>query len=189
MPGNPFDQFDTQMGPLPSPPEKADKPPKPDLPTGWQMSSAGVAQPIPGLPATAVSGLQPDVPAPGDTSKSGDDYLKTIEPGLAGQVKALSEGRRAFPTGTALKDPKVQELIAAATQYDPNLDATNAATRVSDAQGFHQRRHLAQYHRDQHGVRPFGHACPRPRRGLRTAPFRCGTRSPILPSPLSATRA
>jgi hypothetical protein len=75
-------------------------------------------------------------PPPGDTSKTGDEYLATIPPSLAGQVKALSEGRRAFPTGSALRSPAVQQLIAAATQFDPTLDAANAATRVATRKDF-----------------------------------------------------
>jgi hypothetical protein len=73
---------------------------------------------------------------PGDTTKSGDDYLATLPAPLAGQVKALAEGRRAFPTGSALRSPQVQELVAAATQYDPTLDAANAATRVATRKDF-----------------------------------------------------
>lgn len=80
--------------------------------------------------------MESGITAPGDTSKTGADYLKTIPEGLAGQVRALAEGRRAFPTGTALKDPQIQELIAAATQYDPTLDAANAATRVATRKDF-----------------------------------------------------
>jgi hypothetical protein len=80
--------------------------------------------------------MESGITAPGDTSKTGEDYLKTIPEGLAGQVRALAEGRRAFPTGTALKDPQIQELIAAATQYDPTLDAANAATRVATRKDF-----------------------------------------------------
>lgn len=75
-------------------------------------------------------------PPPGDVAKTGDEYLATIPPSLAGQVKALAEGRRAFPTGSALRSPAVQQLIAAATQYDPTLDATNAATRVATRKKF-----------------------------------------------------
>jgi hypothetical protein len=75
-------------------------------------------------------------PPPGDTSKTGEEYLATIPPSLAGQVKAMAEGRRAFPTGAALRSPAVQQLIAAATQYDPTLDAANAATRVATRKDF-----------------------------------------------------
>jgi hypothetical protein len=75
-------------------------------------------------------------PAPGDLTKTGDDYLTTLSPALAAQVKALAEGRRAFPTGAALRSPQVQELVAAATQYDPTIDAANAATRVATRKDF-----------------------------------------------------
>jgi hypothetical protein len=75
-------------------------------------------------------------PPPGNTALSGEAYLATIPPSLAGQVKALAEGRRAFPTGSALRSPAVQQLIAAATQYDPTLDAANAATRVATRKKF-----------------------------------------------------
>lgn len=73
---------------------------------------------------------------PGDITKSGEDYLATLPGPLAAQVKALADGRRAFPTGSALRSPQVQELVAAATQYDPTLDAANAATRVATRKDF-----------------------------------------------------
>lgn len=76
------------------------------------------------------------VAPPGDTAKTGEEYLATLPRSLAGQVKALADGRRAFPTGAALRSPSVQELIAAATQYDPTLDAANAATRVKTRTNF-----------------------------------------------------
>jgi hypothetical protein len=76
------------------------------------------------------------VPPPGDNTKTGEDYLATLDPSMAGQVKALADGRRAFPTGAALRSPSVQELVAAATQYDPTLDAANAATRVATRKKF-----------------------------------------------------
>lgn len=75
-------------------------------------------------------------PAPGDTSKTGDEYLATLEPALAAQVKAIAEGRRPFPTGAALRSSSMQQLVAAATQYDPSLDAANAATRVATRKDF-----------------------------------------------------
>lgn len=106
------------------------KPPVYQPPSGYRGTPAKL-EPIPGGPAD-----NPVMPAPGNTTLAGEDYLKTLDAGLAGQVRALAEGRRAFPTGTALKDPKVQELIAAATQYDPALDAANAATRVSTRRDF-----------------------------------------------------
>jgi hypothetical protein len=75
-------------------------------------------------------------PPPGDTTKTGEEYLATLPNALAGQVRALIEGRRAFPTGSALRSPAVQQLIAAATQADPTLDATNSFTRVATRKDF-----------------------------------------------------
>ena len=74
--------------------------------------------------------------APGDTSKTGEEYLATLPPALATQVKMISEGRMAFPTGAALRSPRVMELVAAASQYDPSLDAVNAATRIATRKNF-----------------------------------------------------
>lgn len=76
------------------------------------------------------------VEAPGDLTKTGDEYLQTLKPNLAAQVRALAEGRRAFPSAYALKSPQSQILVAAATQYDPTLDAANAATRVATRKDF-----------------------------------------------------
>lgn len=76
------------------------------------------------------------VAPPGDITKSGEEYLATLPPSIAGQVKALSEGRRAFPVGAALRSPAIQELVAAATQYDPTLDAANSVTRVATRKKF-----------------------------------------------------
>jgi hypothetical protein len=79
-------------------------------------------------------------PPPGDTAKSGEEYLATLPGGpkgsLAQQVRALAEGRRAFPTGSALRSPVVQQLVAAASQYDPTLDAANSVTRVATRKDF-----------------------------------------------------
>lgn len=77
-----------------------------------------------------------DVKTPGDDTLSGDAYLATLPKPLAAQVKALSEGRRAFPTGAALRNPQIMALVAAASQYDPTLDAANAATRVATRKKF-----------------------------------------------------
>jgi hypothetical protein len=79
-------------------------------------------------------------PPPGDVSKSGEEYLATLPGGpkgsLANQVRALAEGRRAMPTGTALRSPIVQQLVGAASQYDPTLDAANSITRVATRKDF-----------------------------------------------------
>lgn len=74
--------------------------------------------------------------APGDTSLTGEEYIATLPKSLAAQVKALSEGRLSIPTGAALRSPKVQQLWAAASQYDPELDQANAKTRAATRKEF-----------------------------------------------------
>lgn len=78
----------------------------------------------------------PNTGTPGDSSKTGDEYLATLPPDLQREVKMLSDGRMQFPTGAALRNPKMQQLVAAAAQYDPALDAANAATRVATRKNF-----------------------------------------------------
>jgi hypothetical protein len=50
---------------------------------------------------------------------TGDDFLKTLPPNIANQVKARAEGDIAAPTGFALKSPYFQQMMAAVQQYDP----------------------------------------------------------------------
>lgn len=65
--------------------------------------------------------------AAGTQGPTGDDYLKTMPPAQAGQIKALAEGRTPFPTGMSYA--KLQPLIQAVTQYDPTFDAANYTAR------------------------------------------------------------
>lgn len=69
----------------------------------------------------------------------GNDFLSTLPPQIAAQVKAISEGRQALPSGMALKTPYWQQMLSAVSQYDPNFDAINynarAKTRASFTSG------------------------------------------------------
>lgn len=67
---------------------------------------------------------------------SGADFLKSIPPNLASQVKALAEGRMAFPAGMALKSPYWQQMLTAVSQYDPNFDAVNYNARAKTRSDF-----------------------------------------------------
>jgi hypothetical protein len=60
---------------------------------------------------------------------TGTDFLATLAPTQASQVKALAEGRMAFPAGFALKSPYWQQMMSAVSQYDPNFDAVNYNAR------------------------------------------------------------
>jgi hypothetical protein len=55
----------------------------------------------------------------------GPAFLQTLSPPDAELVKALAEGRLAFPGGFALKAPWWQQKLEQVAQYDPSFDATN----------------------------------------------------------------
>lgn len=54
----------------------------------------------------------------------------------AAQVKALAEGRMAFPTGTALKSPYWQNMLSKVAAYDPSFDAVNYNARAKTRSEF-----------------------------------------------------
>lgn len=66
----------------------------------------------------------------------GGDYLKTLSPTIAAQVKAYAEGRQPLPTGFALKSPYFQNMLRMVTQYDPTFDAVNYNARASTRRDF-----------------------------------------------------
>lgn len=57
----------------------------------------------------------------------GADFLKSLAPPVASEIKAYAEGRRPFPTGMSYA--KLQPLIALVGQYDPTFDAANYNAR------------------------------------------------------------
>lgn len=93
---------------------------------------------------TSVGGFNPHVggdggmpvPAANPLGPHGDMYLQTLDQTQAAQVKALAEGRLAFPTGTALKSPYWQEMLQHVAQYDPGFDAVNYNARAATRKGF-----------------------------------------------------
>ena len=68
----------------------------------------------------------------------GDELLKVLPNTVASQVKALSEGRMAFPAGFALKSPYWQKMITLVSQYDPSFDAVNYQARNATRKDFTQ---------------------------------------------------
>lgn len=72
----------------------------------------------------------------GDPTKTGADYLSTLDPQVASQVKALDEGRMQFPSSFALKTPYWQGMLAAVSRYDPSFDYVNYNARVSTRKAF-----------------------------------------------------
>lgn len=65
----------------------------------------------------------------------GNDFLSTLDPGDANQVKALSEGREQWPTGAALRNPRTMQLLSWVNQYDPTASATRYQTRLAQDKG------------------------------------------------------
>lgn len=67
---------------------------------------------------------------------NGYAFLQRLTPQAAAQVKALAEGRMAFPSGFALKTPYWQNMLSAVSQYDPNFDAVNFNSRLATRKSF-----------------------------------------------------
>jgi hypothetical protein len=80
-------------------------------------------------PQTQINQMPSEVDIPGDPKLAGDEYLASLNPAMASQVKMLADGRLNIPTGMALAKPYWQSLLQATAQYDPSFDAANAATR------------------------------------------------------------
>lgn len=61
--------------------------------------------------------------------KSGTEFLSALDKPVADQVKALAEGRMAFPVGKAAQSDYWQQMISKVAQYDPSFDAVNYSAR------------------------------------------------------------
>lgn len=85
--------------------------------------------------AKAQPGQSTDAPMDG-TGGVNPSILQGLDQGTAGQVKALAEGRQAFPTGNALKSPYWQAMLNAVSQYDPSFDAVNYNSRMATRKDF-----------------------------------------------------
>jgi len=79
-----------------------------------------------GIPQAAVPGM-----AGAPTFATNEEILSKLSPGLANIVKALVEGRLAFPGSFALRSPYWQKLLQLAGMYDPNFDATQFQIRTA----------------------------------------------------------
>lgn len=75
------------------------------------------------------------VVAPGDPTKSGDDYLATLPAGMANVVKAIADGDQAPPSASS-RSPAAQSLLQAVYAYDPTASATNLPTRTAARKSF-----------------------------------------------------
>jgi hypothetical protein len=71
-----------------------------------------------------------------DMTLTGDEYLKTLDPPMAAQIKAIAEGRAAYPTGAIMRSPFGRMLIEGVAQYDPTFDAVNYKSRETTRKDF-----------------------------------------------------
>lgn len=117
-----------------------------DTGTGIQGVAPVQATPDPSLAQPTVPGQPPSQqpgamvnPAPGGTNLmgpgskgeglSGDEFLATLPPTMAAEIKAMAEGRKPIPTGIAGNSPYGRGMMQALYQYDPSADTVNAAGR------------------------------------------------------------
>lgn len=137
QPANPFDQFDAAApSPAPGPraiPRVIQGPPREPAPQ--TQDEAAKSHYEAEISRMKMEQAQRDanegqpVPIPGNTAVNGDEYLKSIDPQVATQIRALADGRLAIPSGQALRTPYWQRLLQMTGQYDPSFDQANAATR------------------------------------------------------------
>lgn len=101
-------------------------------PTGSGRTGAGTTSHVPGIGSNG-TGTTAQAIASG---VKGPELLKALPGPLADQIKALADGRMAFPAGFALKTPYWQSMISLTAQYDPSFDAVNYNARVSTRKDF-----------------------------------------------------
>jgi hypothetical protein len=105
-----------------------------------QVGQHGFVDPDTGDKITGVQNLSKvGAPSPfgstmGNPDLKGDEFLKSLPAPEATQVKALAEGREPFPSGFSMA--RLQPLIQAVSQYDPNFDAVNYMSRYRTRQAF-----------------------------------------------------
>lgn len=83
------------------------------------------------IPGATGSGMSSD-----GAQLNGQPFLDQLPQNDAAQVKALAEGRMAFPTGTALKSAYWQDMLQKVAQYDPSFDAVNYTARAGTRKAF-----------------------------------------------------
>lgn len=69
------------------------------------------------------------------TSLTGDDFLKTLPPAIASQVKGIATGSQQLPTGMGGAANR-QALLQLVNTYDPSFDAVNYNARANTRKDF-----------------------------------------------------
>lgn len=60
---------------------------------------------------------------------TGTEYLKHLSSTDAAKVRALADGRLAFPSGAGMRSPYWQQMVDHVAHYDPTFDAVNYQAR------------------------------------------------------------
>jgi hypothetical protein len=133
MASNPFDQFDT--APVKATPLTGPRQPAPMDPLDRQIKEEQLRGEHLKNEKTAAEGGE-DFQMLGDPNKAGPDYLATLKPADRAIVRAMAEGRAGIPTGYSMKSKRVQQLYAAAAQFDPTFDASNLPARIATRKAY-----------------------------------------------------
>lgn len=67
---------------------------------------------------------------------SGKPLLDALPRAIADQVKGYAEGRLTFPTGQAMRNPRMTQIMDLVSQYDPAFDAVNYGARAATRKDF-----------------------------------------------------
>jgi hypothetical protein len=73
---------------------------------------------------------------PGDPNASGEDFLRTLPPARAAQIRAIANGDLPLPTGRAAASGPGQFLAQQVLQYDPTASTINLQTRQATRKAF-----------------------------------------------------
>lgn len=109
-------------------------------PSGVAPGPIAAPQPgtSPGAPPAQLAGgamPAPNAPALGPGGPTGDEFLKSLPPGLASSVKGIAEGRLQI-SPRQMSTPSGQALLSATMKYDPTFDAINYQSRQKARNNF-----------------------------------------------------
>lgn len=93
----------------------------------YQQSPEGKIEAAPGAAPYALTG-NPD--------KTGEDYLNTVPPAYAAQIRGMARGDLPLPSPRQLTTPAGQKLMGDLMQYDPTANAANLQTRTATRKDF-----------------------------------------------------
>jgi hypothetical protein len=85
--------------------------------------------------SVSVGGVGSSVVPVKDQGKTGEEYLKTLSPAKANEVKAIAEGRQNI-SAMGYRGAQRQQMLEMVNQYDPDFDQTQFAARSSTRRDF-----------------------------------------------------